>query len=105
MNLLRADPESVLAGLPFEPDPVPGVAGGYVADAAHRAALVEGDAVRDGKVWIQNPSSMLPPVVLAPRAGDSVLDLAAAPGSTVLSVVVSIALAVTDSTFSDEPHY
>lgn len=33
-----------------------------------------------GELYVQNPSSMLPPHLLAPRPGEAVLDLAAAPG-------------------------
>jgi 16S rRNA C967 or C1407 C5-methylase (RsmB/RsmF family) len=33
-----------------------------------------------GHVYVQNASSLIPPVALAPRPGDSILDVAAAPG-------------------------
>lgn len=33
-----------------------------------------------GEIYLQNLSAMLPPLVLAPRAGETVLDMAAAPG-------------------------
>ncbi len=36
---------------------------------------------RDGKIYVQNLSSMLPVIALNPKPSDSVLDLAAAPGS------------------------
>ena len=36
---------------------------------------------REGRIYLQSLSSMVPPLVLAPRAGDEVLDIAAAPGS------------------------
>ncbi|MEO0141031.1 MAG: RsmB/NOP family class I SAM-dependent RNA methyltransferase [candidate division WOR-3 bacterium] len=34
-----------------------------------------------GLIYIQEPSSMIPPVILGPQPGERVLDLAAAPGS------------------------
>lgn len=34
----------------------------------------------NGEIYIQNLSSMIPPIVLAPKAGESILDMAAAPG-------------------------
>ena len=34
----------------------------------------------EGRVYVQNASSLIPPVALAPRPGDSILDVAAAPG-------------------------
>ena len=36
---------------------------------------------KDGKIYVQGLSSMVPPLVLSPGAGESVLDLCAAPGS------------------------
>jgi NOL1/NOP2/sun family putative RNA methylase len=35
----------------------------------------------DGKIYVQGLSSMIPPLVLAPQPGETVLDLTAAPGS------------------------
>ena len=34
----------------------------------------------EGRVYVQNASSLIPPVALAPRPGDRILDVAAAPG-------------------------
>lgn len=42
--------------------------------------LRETDAYKSGKIYIQSLSSMLPPFALDPRAGESILDMAAAPG-------------------------
>ncbi|NQV12105.1 RsmB/NOP family class I SAM-dependent RNA methyltransferase [Candidatus Uhrbacteria bacterium] len=36
---------------------------------------------KDGKIYVQGLSSMVPPLVLSPGAGEHVLDLCAAPGS------------------------
>ncbi len=33
----------------------------------------------DGKIYVQSISSMIPPIVLSPKPGDKVLDLASAP--------------------------
>ena len=38
-------------------------------------------AARFGRVYIQDKSSMVPPLCLAPEPGDTVLDLCASPGS------------------------
>lgn len=35
----------------------------------------------DGKIYLQSLSSMLPPLILEPKAGDNILDMTAAPGS------------------------
>jgi 16S rRNA C967 or C1407 C5-methylase (RsmB/RsmF family) len=46
-----------------------------------RRALTQTDACRQGRLYIQNPSSMLPPLILAPQPTEEILDLTAAPGS------------------------
>jgi len=40
-----------------------------------------------GYIYVQDPSSMIPPIVLAPQAGEHVLDLCAAPGSKTTQMV------------------
>jgi NOL1/NOP2/sun family putative RNA methylase len=42
--------------------------------------IEETESYRTGELYLQNPSSMLPPHLLLPLPGESVLDLAAAPG-------------------------
>jgi len=39
------------------------------------------EAYREGRIYLQSVSSMIPALVLAPRPGERVLDIAAAPGS------------------------
>lgn len=55
-----------------------------------RRALTEDEAFYEGKIYIQNPSSMAAPMILQPKPGDRVLDLAAAPGgkSTLLATLM-----------------
>ncbi len=38
------------------------------------------DIYKDGKIYLQSLSSMLPPIVLKPQANEDILDMAAAPG-------------------------
>jgi 16S rRNA (cytosine1407-C5)-methyltransferase len=49
-------------------------------DAGERRRLTETHAVRQGRVYIQDLASMTAPLLLGPRPGETVLDLAAAPG-------------------------
>lgn len=49
-----------------------------------RRALTESAAFAEGRIYIQNPSSMIPPIALDPQPGEEVLDLAAAPGGKTL---------------------
>lgn len=53
---------------------------------AERRALTESAAFADGRIYIQNPSSMVPPLELGPQPGEEVLDLAAAPGGKTLQM-------------------
>ncbi len=43
--------------------------------------ITETSEYAEGKLYVQSLSSMIPPVVLNPKPGDKVLDIAAAPGS------------------------
>ncbi len=45
-----------------------------------KGALVDSDLFRNGEIYIQIASSLVPGLVLDPRSGESILDLAAAPG-------------------------
>jgi 16S rRNA (cytosine1407-C5)-methyltransferase len=58
----------------------------WYGDAFILASLSERDAeawepYREGRIYLQSISSMIPALVLAPRPGERVLDIAAAPGS------------------------
>lgn len=74
-----ADVEALLhaEGFRFEPEPFFPPARTLRAEPV---ALGRSIAARFGLVYIQDKSSMLPPLALAPQAGDRVLDLCASPG-------------------------
>lgn len=55
-----------------------------VVPAHQKRALSESGAAIEGRIYIQGTSSMLAALVLAPQAGEAVLDLAAAPGGKTL---------------------
>lgn len=89
VNTLRAEPAAVVPtlealGLPLQP--VPWLPTAYWVPAEARAALLASDAFRDQQIYVQNVASMVPPHVLAPAPGQTVLDLAAAPGSKTLQM-------------------
>ncbi|WP_419786740.1 RsmB/NOP family class I SAM-dependent RNA methyltransferase [Pseudodesulfovibrio sp.] len=71
-DLLRAQ------GFEFEPEPFFESARRLVREPF---ALGESLAARFGHIYIQDRSSMLPPLALAPARGASVLDMCSAPGS------------------------
>ncbi len=53
----------------------------FVVPHQQRRPLTESRACREGRLYIQNPSSMVPPQVQDPQPGEWILDLGAAPGS------------------------
>jgi len=83
INGLTGDPEAVLQELyaeDFAVTPMSWPEGGYTVPGEQRSALTRCSACHQGRIYVQNPSSMVPPVLLDPQAEDWVLDLAAAPG-------------------------
>ena len=82
VNTLRADRDDVVQELRaygIELTPV-----SWYADAFYtyvtEEAMRETEAYRGGKLYLQSLSSMLPPLVLGAKEGESVLDMTAAPG-------------------------
>ena len=89
INTLRADRRSVLDSLDREslrPRPVPWFDQAFWLSHEDRPALLASEAYREAQIYVQNLSSMIPPLVLAPLPGERVLDLAAAPGSKTLQI-------------------
>lgn len=83
LNLLKTQ------SLPLFPFPVHVVSWlpyAYWVDASHRSALLDSDAFKAQQVYVQNLSSMIPPLLLNPQKTDAVLDLCAAPGSKTLQM-------------------
>ncbi len=52
----------------------------YVVTKGSEKEIGETDSYKTGKIYLQELSSMIPPFILAPEKGQTVLDLAAAPG-------------------------
>jgi 16S rRNA C967 or C1407 C5-methylase (RsmB/RsmF family) len=83
VNTLRATPDAVRAALAADgiaTAPVGWLDEGLVLDPADRERVVRHPTVEDGSLYIQGASSWLPVMLLDPRPGEEVLDLAAAPG-------------------------
>lgn len=53
----------------------------FIVNNVTEKELLKSQAVKDGLVYLQSISSQIPPVVLDPLSEETVLDLAAAPGS------------------------
>ena len=51
-----------------------------ILDEAREPAVRALDLYENGEIYLQSLSSMIPPLILGPRAGECILDMAAAPG-------------------------
>ena len=52
----------------------------FIVEEAREADLQKLDIYEQGKIYLQSLSSMLPPIILEPKEGVDILDMAAAPG-------------------------
>ena len=52
----------------------------FIAEGASERELEETALYQEGGIYLQSLSSMLPPLFVAPEAGESILDMTAAPG-------------------------
>ncbi|MBI2502727.1 MAG: RsmB/NOP family class I SAM-dependent RNA methyltransferase [Candidatus Latescibacteria bacterium] len=75
----------------FQLTPLSWKADAFSVPHHQRRALTESAPCREGWIYIQNPASMVPPLVLDPHPGEWVLDLAAAPGSKTLQLAAMMA--------------
>ena len=83
VNRLHATPTQLreeLQACQIEADTVSWHAHALRFAALHRPSLVRSAAVAEGRLYVQNLSSMLAAQILDPQPGEQVLDLAAAPG-------------------------
>ena len=84
VNTLKASPRVVweqLAAEGFQLQRVPWYSDATILRSGRLRELQETAWYRDGSIYVQSLSSMLPPIVLDPQPGEMVLDIAAAPGS------------------------
>lgn len=91
VNRLKTDPGALMRELAAEgiaAAPVPGFDDALQVPAAQRRALTEAPAFHEGRCYIQGLSSQLAAPLLAPQPGETVLDLAAAPGGKTLHLAV-----------------
>lgn len=80
------DTTAELCAAQFSLTPVPWLPIAFHIPPEQRRALTETDAFYQGRIYIQNLSSMVAPFLLAPQPGETVLDLAAAPGGKTLQI-------------------
>jgi len=70
----------------IDPEPVEGFDDVWTVETAQRDSLLRSKEFEEAKIYVQNVSSMIPPLVLDPQKEDYVLDLAAAPGSKTIQL-------------------
>lgn len=93
VNRLLAEPQSVVAELEqagLQLQPLPWLAEGFYVADAQRELLTRHPLVERGHLYIHNPSSMLATWVLDPQPGETVMDLAAAPGGKTLHMAAQM---------------
>lgn len=81
-RLSPKSPEQILAEIRekgIEIEPIPWCPDAYYLLSAKRD-VSESDLFQEGHVYIQNASSLIPPLALDPHPGDAILDVCAAPG-------------------------
>jgi len=89
INTLLAERDAVLDELRrdgLQPRVIDWPAEAYCVSLDERRKLTQSDACTSGRLYIQNPASMLPPLLLDPQPGEKILDLCAAPGSKTLQM-------------------
>lgn len=84
-NTLKAGREDIArqldaAGIAWEAPPAPALADALVIRGAREDAIRALPAYEAGELYLQSLSAMLPAVVLDPKPGENILDMAAAPG-------------------------
>ncbi len=84
VNRIKGSIQTVCKALPaqtFELRPVPWYDQAFILTRGTLRELQNTAAYREGLIYVQELSSMVPVLLLAPQAGEAVLDLTAAPGS------------------------
>ncbi len=91
VNTLKTTPIQIqqeLSSQEFRIDAVPWYPEAFIVRKGRLRELQETKAYQEGRIYVQNLSSMLPPLVLAPEGSENILDLAAAPGSKTTQIAM-----------------
>ena len=89
-NTLKATAEDIAAALDeagIAHQTVTWYPDAFILPEAQVSDLWDLDIYRDGKIYLQSLSSMMPPLVLGAQAGEDILDMCAAPGGKTTQIV------------------
>lgn len=92
-NTLKADGDEVTSSLKQEGlvlNDVPWNRLSFWVSHEQRSQLLASRMYADHKIYVQNLSSMIPPIILDPQPGERILDLTAAPGSKTLQIACMV---------------
>lgn len=84
VNKLKINPnelEQKLKNLGIEAEKIHWYKDAFVLKNIPQKILTETDLYKQGYLYIQSLSSMIPPLILDPKSGEKILDICAAPGS------------------------
>ncbi|MFZ5801567.1 MAG: RsmB/NOP family class I SAM-dependent RNA methyltransferase [Candidatus Omnitrophota bacterium] len=91
VNLLKIPEEALvekLARQGFLLEKAPQIPHAFILKDRYLRELQETSSYREGEIYVQSLSSMIPPQVLDPRPGERILDMTAAPGSKTTQMAV-----------------
>ncbi len=80
LKLSAEEGKSALLEAGFSFESVPWYASALILRGTREEELRRTPLYEEGKIYLQSLSSMLPPLCLAPKTGESILDMTAAPG-------------------------
>ena len=83
VNTLKSHTEEIeneLQNADIEYEKVPWSKEAFVIKNVREKEIQKLDIYKDGKIYLQSLSSMLPPIMLKPEKENDILDMAAAPG-------------------------
>lgn len=82
-NTLKSNVETIenkLKEVKIEYEKIPWSKEAFIIKNANEKVIQELDIYKNGEIYLQSLSSMLPPIILKPQEGNDILDMAAAPG-------------------------
>ncbi|OHD10597.1 MAG: hypothetical protein A2086_09505 [Spirochaetes bacterium GWD1_27_9] len=94
INTLKTTKQQVIADLQKEKFKIKSISflpEVFYLDGDENNRLLKTDIVKEGKIYLQSISSLLPPLILEPQKNDKILDMAASPGSKTTQIAAIVA--------------